>query len=100
MNMTERILTKREAAAELNVSIRTLERYISAGLIPAGKTLGGHVRIAESVVAAAKQTPVAVPPAPEPDLAFVDLPFKPTPSPVDSPQGPGEGASSSSGGES
>lgn len=61
MDMTERILTKREAAVELNVSIRTLERYISAGLIPAGKTLGGQVRVAQSVIDAVKTAPPTSP---------------------------------------
>ena len=59
MIMTERILTKREAADALEVSTRTLERYISAGLIPASKTLGGQVRIAASVIDTLKLTPVS-----------------------------------------
>lgn len=52
--MTERIpenyLTKREFADELRLSIRTIDRYIAAGLIEADRTPGGYVRIPASEI--------------------------------------------------
>lgn len=50
--MTERIpeeyLTKREFADKLRLSIRTIDRYLKAGIIDADRTPGGYVRIPAS----------------------------------------------------
>ncbi|WP_457149551.1 helix-turn-helix domain-containing protein [Mycobacteroides abscessus] len=50
---SEGYLTPAEAARHLHVSLRTIQRYIATGKLPALKTPGGHYRIKESDVAAA-----------------------------------------------
>jgi len=49
--MGERLLTLREAAARLNVSIATLKRYIYEGKVRSAKLPGGHHRIPEAEIA-------------------------------------------------
>jgi len=46
---TDRLIAKREAAAKLGVSVRTVERLISGGILHAQK-LGGCVRLRLSEV--------------------------------------------------
>lgn len=57
--MTERIheeyLTKREFAALLRVSTRTIDRYLKDGVVDAAKTPGGAVRIPASEAARVMQ---------------------------------------------
>jgi excisionase family DNA binding protein len=47
-----RLLSPREVADRLSVSIRTLKRWVAAGQFPAATTLlpGGHLRWREAVV--------------------------------------------------
>lgn len=49
--MAGKLLTLREAAARLNVSVATLKRYIYEGKIRSAKLPGGHHRIPEEEVA-------------------------------------------------
>jgi excisionase family DNA binding protein len=48
--MRLRLYTKREAAAQLRISARTLDRLIAAGKLSASK-IGGQIRISESEIA-------------------------------------------------
>lgn len=49
--MGGKLLTLREAAARLNVSVATLKRYIYEGKVRSTKLPGGHHRIAEDEIA-------------------------------------------------
>lgn len=44
------VLTTREAARRLGVSVRTVQLWVESGLLPAWKTAGGHRRIAREAV--------------------------------------------------
>lgn len=66
------LLTTREAAMRLGVSLRTVQLWVEAGTLPAGRTPGGHRRIRLSAVEAlahrsglraAAQTVATLPPA-------------------------------------
>lgn len=46
------LLTTREAALRLGVSLRTVQLWVEAGTLPAGRTPGGHRRIRLSAVEA------------------------------------------------
>lgn len=46
------LLTTSEAAHELGVSIRTVQLWVTEGILPAGLTPGGHRRIRKSDVTA------------------------------------------------
>lgn len=46
-------LTPSQVATKLRVSLRTVQRYIADGKLPAVKTPGGHYRIKESDAEAA-----------------------------------------------
>ena len=46
------LLTTREAAQRLGVSLRTVQLWVEAGTLPAGRTPGGHRRIRLSAVEA------------------------------------------------
>jgi excisionase family DNA binding protein len=64
------LLTTREAAMRLGVSLRTVQLWVEAGTLPAGRTPGGHRRIRLSAVEALAQrsglraAQVVAPPAP------------------------------------
>ncbi|MCX7598667.1 MAG: MTH895/ArsE family thioredoxin-like protein [Armatimonadetes bacterium] len=65
--MDQRLLTLREAAARLNVSVATLKRYIYEGKVRSAKLPGGHHRIPEEEIArvlavgsAEREAPVGV----------------------------------------
>jgi excisionase family DNA binding protein len=45
-----RLLTTREAAAELGIHERTVRRYISSGLLAYRRLPGGHYRIPEQAI--------------------------------------------------
>jgi excisionase family DNA binding protein len=47
--------TTREAAQRLGVSLRTVQLWVEAGILPAGRTAGGHRRIRRSDVEALVQ---------------------------------------------
>jgi excisionase family DNA binding protein len=49
------LLTTREAALRLGVSLRTVQLWVEAGTLPAGRTPGGHRRIRLSAVEALAQ---------------------------------------------
>ncbi|MEY8876248.1 MAG: excisionase family DNA-binding protein [Leptothrix sp. (in: b-proteobacteria)] len=49
------LLTTREAAMRLGVSLRTVQLWVEAGTLPAGRTPGGHRRIRLSAVEALAQ---------------------------------------------
>ncbi len=49
------LLTTREAAVRLGVSLRTVQLWVEAGTLPAGRTPGGHRRIRLSAVEALAQ---------------------------------------------
>jgi len=50
------VLTTREAAQLLGVSVRTIQLWVEGGIVPAWKTAGGHRRIArEAIVALARE---------------------------------------------
>lgn len=49
------LLTTREAALQLGVSLRTVQLWVEAGTLPAGRTPGGHRRIRLSAVEALAQ---------------------------------------------
>lgn len=44
------VLTTREAARLLGVSVRTIQLWVESGVLPAWKTAGGHRRIAREAV--------------------------------------------------
>ncbi len=44
------VLTTREAARRLGVSVRTVQLWVEGGVLPAWKTAGGHRRIAREAV--------------------------------------------------
>ncbi len=48
--MSEQYLSTREAAESLNVSLRTVQLWVEAGVLPAWKTPGGHRRIPRSAL--------------------------------------------------
>jgi excisionase family DNA binding protein len=58
------LLTTREAALRLGVSLRTVQLWVEAGTLPAGRTPGGHRRIRLSAVEALAQRSGLRPPAP------------------------------------
>jgi excisionase family DNA binding protein len=62
------LLTTREAALRLGVSLRTVQLWVEAGTLPAGRTPGGHRRIRLSAVEALAQRSGLRPAAP-PQLA-------------------------------
>jgi len=49
--MSEPFLSTREAAESLNVSLRTVQLWVEAGVLSAWKTAGGHRRIPKSSIA-------------------------------------------------
>ena len=58
------LLTTREAALRLGVSLRTVQLWVEAGTLPAGRTPGGHRRIRLSAVEALAQRSGLRPAAP------------------------------------
>lgn len=60
------LLTTREAALRLGVSLRTVQLWVEAGTLPAGRTPGGHRRIRLSAVEALAQRSGLRPAAPPP----------------------------------
>lgn len=55
------VLTTRQAAQRLGVSVRTVQLWVESGVLPAWKTAGGHRRIArEAVDALARQRTAAL----------------------------------------
>lgn len=46
----DEVLTTRQAAQQLGVSVRTVQLWVEGGLLPAWKTAGGHRRIAREAV--------------------------------------------------
>ncbi len=44
------VLTTRQAARQLGVSVRTIQLWVEGGLLPAWKTAGGHRRIAREAI--------------------------------------------------
>lgn len=52
MNGADPLLTTKDAAVILGVSLRTIQLWVEAGHLTAGRTPGGHRRIRESVVTA------------------------------------------------
>ena len=61
-------MTTREAGERLGVSVRTVQLWVEAGLLPAWRTAGGHRRIARHAVDAlmAERSLVLTPSATEP----------------------------------
>ena len=48
-------LTTRDAALQLGVSLRTVQLWVEAGTLPAGRTPGGHRRIRQADVTALRE---------------------------------------------
>lgn len=47
---TEKLLTTRESAKLLGVSLRTIQLWVESGVLPAWKTAGGHRRIPQTAI--------------------------------------------------
>jgi excisionase family DNA binding protein len=61
-DLTDPLLTTREVAHRLGVSMRTVQLWVDAGTLAAGRTPGGHRRIRMSAVTAlAKRSGIASP---------------------------------------